>query len=119
MDREPLALEDFAGLDAGRANANALANTIDLGLDRLQIWVPATARDVMRVRDVVTELRTFAADFTYLCHDKTLRKETGARLFLAMPCKNRLQQQEPSKSDESALYLKRNREEKGLARQME
>jgi len=34
------------------------------------------------VRDVVTELRTFAADFTYLCHDKTLRKETGARLFV-------------------------------------
>jgi len=79
MDREPLALEDFAGLDAGRANANALANTIDLGLDRLQIWVPATARDVMRVRDVVTELRTFAADFTYLCHDKTLRKENWVR----------------------------------------
>ena len=82
MDCERLALEDFAGLDAGGANPHALANAVDHGLDRLQIGGPATARDVMRVRDVVTELRTFATDFTYLCHDKTLRKETGARLFM-------------------------------------
>ena len=74
MNRERLALEDFAGLDAGRANANALANTVHNSLDRLQVWVPATARDVVRVRDVISELRTFAANITYLCHDKTLRK---------------------------------------------
>jgi hypothetical protein len=79
--RERLALEDFAGLDAGGANANALAYAIDLGLHRLKVRVPATARDVVRVRNVISELRTFAADFAYLCHDKTLRKSNLCACF--------------------------------------
>ena len=35
-----------------------------LGLYRVQIHIPAALGDVVRVRDVVAELRTFAADFT-------------------------------------------------------
>jgi hypothetical protein len=87
--RQKLALEDFASLDAGRANANTLANTIYNCLDRLQVRVPATARDVMRVRDVVAELRSFVADFTYLCHDKLSVKRNFVRLLNAMPRENK------------------------------
>ena len=62
-------LGDFAGLDAGGADADALRGAVDEGLDSLQIDVPAAPRDVVRVRDVVTELRAFAANVAYLCHD--------------------------------------------------
>jgi len=86
MGGERLALEDFAGLDASGANANALANAVHNGFDRLQIRIPATARDIVRVRDVVAELWTFAADFTYLCHDKLSVKQTFV-LFVAMSVK--------------------------------
>jgi len=99
MDCWRLALEDFAGLDAARANANALANAVDLGFDRLQVRVPAAARYVVRVRNVVAELRAFAADITYLCHDKLSVNKTCVRLPYAMPREtNRLRLQEPSKS---------------------
>ena len=65
-----LGFDDLAGLDAASADANALVATIDFSLNRAKIYVPATLGHVVRVRDLVTELRTFAADFAYLCHDK-------------------------------------------------
>lgn len=68
-----LALYDLAGLDAAGADAYALAGAVDDGLDGLQVHVPATARGVVGVRDVVTELRSLAAKFTYLCHDEELQ----------------------------------------------
>jgi hypothetical protein len=64
-----LAFDDLAGLDAAGADAHALAAAIDLGLDGLQVDVPATAGGVVGVRDVVAELRAFAAKITFLCHD--------------------------------------------------
>jgi hypothetical protein len=64
-----LALNDFAGLDAAGADADALAATIDLSLDGLEVYVPATTGGVVGVRDVVSELRAFAAEITFLCHD--------------------------------------------------
>jgi hypothetical protein len=64
-----LALYDFAGLDAAGADAHALADAVGDGLHRLQVDVPATAGGVVGVRDVVTELRAFAAKITFLCHD--------------------------------------------------
>ena len=64
-----LALDDFAGLDAAGADANALASSIHLGLDWLKVDVPATASRIVGVRDVVAKLRAFAAEFTFLCHD--------------------------------------------------
>lgn len=63
-----LCLDHFSGLDATGADANALAGRIDFGLHRLQVDIPAAPRDVVRVRDVIAELRLFAANFTYLCH---------------------------------------------------
>ena len=68
-----LAFDDFAGLDAAGADAHALASAVDLGLDGLEVHVPAAAGGVVGVRDIVTELRAFAAKITFLCHDEMLQ----------------------------------------------
>ena len=65
----PLRLGYLAGLDAGGADADALGCAVNQGLDSLEIDVPAAPRDVVRVGDVITELRAFAANVAYLCHD--------------------------------------------------
>jgi hypothetical protein len=64
-----LAFNDFAGLDAACADAHSLANAIYLCLDRLKIDVPTATGGVVGVGDVVSELRAFAAEFTFSCHD--------------------------------------------------
>ena len=64
-----LAFDDFAGLDAAGADANALTCAINLRLDGLQVDVPATPGRVVCVGDVITELRAFAAEITFSCHD--------------------------------------------------
>jgi hypothetical protein len=78
-----LRLNDFAGLDAAGADAQLLRAALNLGLDRAQVDVPAAACDIVRVRDIVSELRTLAADLTNLCHDKlqTLNCSRALRLF--------------------------------------
>src|ERR1035438_2030295 len=63
-----LCLGYLAAAQAAGANPHALVAGLGLGMHRAQIDVPAPPRDVMRVTDVVTELRAFAADFTDLCH---------------------------------------------------
>ena len=62
---------NLAGLDAAGANPDALGSAVDQSLDSLQIHVPAPPGYIVRVRDVVTELRPFAADVAYLCHRPT------------------------------------------------
>ena len=64
-----LALDDFSGLDAAGADADTLASAVDLCLDGLEVHVPAAAGGVVGVRDVVAELRAFAAKITFVCHD--------------------------------------------------
>ena len=64
-----LAFDDFAGFDAACADAHALAAAVDFGLDGLEVDVPAAAGGVVGVRDVVAELRAFAAKITFVCHD--------------------------------------------------
>jgi hypothetical protein len=64
-----LAFDDFAGLDAAGADADALASAVDLGFDGLEVHVPAAAGGVVSVGDVVAELRAFAAKITFVCHD--------------------------------------------------
>ena len=57
------------GAEAARAHADLRARSILVVLrDLLHVYVPATPRLAMRVADVVSELRAFAADLT-LCHD--------------------------------------------------
>jgi len=70
-----LGFDDLAALNATGADTNALVGTgLQLGLYRAQIHIPAALGDVVCVRDVVTELRTLAANLTNLCHD--LRSST-------------------------------------------
>jgi hypothetical protein len=64
-----LTFDDFAGLDAGRADVNPFAGSVDLGLHGLQVDVPPTAGRVVGVGDVVSELRAFAAEIAFGCHD--------------------------------------------------
>ena len=68
-----LAFDDFAGLDAAGADAHALAGAVDLGFDGLEVHVPTTTGGVVGVRDIVAELRAFAAKITFLCHDEVLQ----------------------------------------------
>lgn len=63
-----LGFDDLAGLDAGGADAHALAGSADDGFDGLEVDVPATAGGVVCVGDVVAELRALAAEFTFSCH---------------------------------------------------
>jgi hypothetical protein len=67
--RRGLSFDDFAGLDAAGADTHTLASAVDFGLDRLQVHVPAATSGVVGVRDVVAELRAFAAKITFVCHD--------------------------------------------------
>jgi hypothetical protein len=66
---ERLCLDDFAAAQAGGADADALALSIDLGVNRPQIDVPAPLGHVVGVADAVSRLRLLAADITLLCHD--------------------------------------------------
>src|ERR1700733_12478556 len=71
--RNSLGLGDFAALDAVGADADALGGSVDEGVDGLQVGVPPTPGYVVRVRDVIAELRTFAANVAYLCHGSNSR----------------------------------------------
>ena len=69
MEMRMLCLGYLAAAKAAGANPHALVASLGLGMYRAQIDVPAPPRDVMRVTDVVTKLRAFAADFANLCHE--------------------------------------------------
>jgi hypothetical protein len=76
LKSEPkLDFDDLAGLDAAGANAHALAAAIDLRFYRLEVYVPAAAGLVVGVRDVVAELRAFAAEITFSCHGTAPKTE--------------------------------------------
>jgi hypothetical protein len=64
-----LSFYNFAGAQATSANADAFADTFHLGVDWTQIDVPAPLGHVVGVADVISKLRAFPADITYLCHD--------------------------------------------------
>ena len=60
---------DFTSLDAGRADFHPLRATRGrLYANRLQVWIEATWGAIVRVRDIVAELRALAADFTTFGH---------------------------------------------------
>lgn len=62
-------LSDFVALNTACADFNPRVATLrELDAHRLQIGIKAAARAVIRVRDVVTEKRAFAADFASFCH---------------------------------------------------
>lgn len=60
--------DNFAGLEAASANANALRTAADESADALKVWIEAAVGAIVGVADPVTELRPFAADLTLLGH---------------------------------------------------
>ena len=63
-------LSDFTGLDTTGANLLALDASLGaLHADRLQVGIKATPRAVVRVGNIIAELRPFAADFASFSHD--------------------------------------------------
>ncbi len=93
-DNLSVSLDNFAALQAGRANANTLAGTLNYGAHLAQIYVPAPLGDIVGVADVIPELRPFAAHFTYACH-KTNSNSEGLEAA-----------SEKSKMPEVIVYLK-------------
>ena len=65
-----LALDDFPGLYAAGADAHSGGIRVarDLCFYGAQIDAPAATGFIVGVRDIVTGLRTFAAEFTFGCH---------------------------------------------------
>ena len=62
-------LGDFAGLDASRTDFHPARATLGrLDANRLQIWIEAAWGAIVRVRDIIAELRALAADFTTFGH---------------------------------------------------
>src|SRR5919202_6382704 len=79
-------LRDLARLDAGGADLHAHRAALRaLDADGLQIGIKAPRGAVVRVRDVVAELRALAADFASFSHNgRYLRRITRrAALFVA------------------------------------
>ena len=64
-----LGLYDFAGTQAAGAYADALTYTLDFGVNRTQVNIPAPLGHVVGVADVISKLRPSAADITCMCHD--------------------------------------------------
>jgi hypothetical protein len=83
--RSVLGFNDFASLDAAGADSHPLGvrGAFHFGLHRTQVHIPATAGDVVCVRDVVSELRTFAANLAFLSHDSLPKLELLRRLHVA------------------------------------
>lgn len=69
----PLCLGDLSRLDAARADTNPLGGSVDLCLDWPKIHIPAALAHVVSVGDFIAELRTLAADFAELSHNKLHR----------------------------------------------
>jgi hypothetical protein len=62
----------FAVTNAGRANADTLARTLDNRMNGLQIEIPPTLGDIVGVTDSMPKLWPAATDFTNFCHKNTL-----------------------------------------------
>jgi hypothetical protein len=82
-----LSLDYFSALDAASAHLHALGAAARGGrcLNRLKIRVPAPTGYVVRVRNVVSELRSLAAKLTYLCHDIAPKNQTCDANFQKTP----------------------------------
>ena len=63
-----LRFNDFSTLNARSADPQLARSGTNLSLYRPQIDIPAPTRNVMRMRNVVAELRTFTANCTNLRH---------------------------------------------------
>jgi hypothetical protein len=63
---------DFAGLNAGSANTNALGSALHHRMHRLQIDIPTPLRQIVSMAHPVTELGAAPANITHFRHRETL-----------------------------------------------
>src|ERR1700691_2560391 len=63
-----LCLYDLACFNTTGADANALVPARNLSLDRAEINVPAALGHIVRMRNLIAELRTFTANCANLSH---------------------------------------------------
>jgi hypothetical protein len=70
-DRETLSgLGHFTGLDTAGTNLDPLGAALgQLHANGLQVWIETPRRSIVCVRNIISELRAFAADFATFCHD--------------------------------------------------
>ena len=65
--------DNFSGFDAACANLHPpVVAVIQTNTDGLQVWFKAATSTVVGVRDVISKLRTFSANFTAFCHNLLL-----------------------------------------------
>jgi hypothetical protein len=63
-------LRDFAGLNTAGTNFDPFGATLgQLDANGLQIWIKTPRRSIVCVRNIVSELRPFSADFATFSHD--------------------------------------------------
>ena len=62
-------LLDFAALNAGRADPDALTRALHHGMDLMQIQVPPALSHIVGVTHFIAELRTTPAHITNLRHN--------------------------------------------------
>jgi len=63
-------LRDFAGLDTAGTNFDSFGAAVGhLDANGLQIWIKTPRRSIVCVRNIVSELRPFSADFATFSHD--------------------------------------------------
>ena len=61
---------DFARLDATGADLHANCSALRaLYANGLQVWIKTAARAIVRVRNIIAELRRLAADFATFSHN--------------------------------------------------
>jgi hypothetical protein len=61
-------LLDFTGAEAGSAHPQTASSAIHQGAYALQVHIPAALRDIVRVADPASELRTLATHIAYSSH---------------------------------------------------
>lgn len=61
-------LKDFTCLQTASADANPFGNAVNETSNRLQVRFKASASAIVGMRDAITELRPFAADFANFSH---------------------------------------------------
>jgi hypothetical protein len=59
---------DLAGAEAARTDTDLLHRSLVEGADPLQVRIPPASRLVVGMAHIVTEPRTFSADFAHFCH---------------------------------------------------
>jgi hypothetical protein len=65
-----LSLDDLTRLDTPRANTDPLSAAGHFSLHGTKVDIPAPLGNIVRMRDLISELRTLAADCANLSHDE-------------------------------------------------